>query len=113
VTIDFRLWHRVASWRAGSSGNREHSILDQLSALNVGFMERLQRIREHSIGDQVTALNVWFMDPLLLNDALVNAFFSQQNLVTLKLQYYLFLSASFILTLLKVGNFYIHSRNQL
>ncbi|MFJ4054592.1 hypothetical protein ACIPZC_14225, partial [Pseudomonas sp. NPDC089743] len=45
-------------------GNREHSIGHQVSALNVGFMEHLQRNREHSIGNQLSALNVGFMERL-------------------------------------------------
>ena len=55
-------------------GNREHSFGDQLSALNVVFMDPLQAIVlhhgmraaernwGHSTGDQRSALNEWFME---------------------------------------------------
>ncbi|MFT2189218.1 hypothetical protein, partial [Pseudomonas putida] len=69
--------------RRAPERNREHSIEDQVSALNVGFMERLHFFdfavgahhaglapegnREHSIGHQVSALNVGFMEHLHLD----------------------------------------------
>lgn len=40
----FRLWRRVASWSRAPERNREHSIGDQVSALNVWFMERLRKL---------------------------------------------------------------------
>ncbi|TFB37412.1 hypothetical protein [Pseudomonas sp. F01002] len=40
----FQLWHQDASWPLASERVREHSIRHQISALNMGFVERLRNI---------------------------------------------------------------------